>query len=135
MNNKIDAMNRFHLRPAMILANKDNVQTGLGKCIFYDTVIQHGNGDDLDSISAIIRRTEQIEGGIVDANEAQWVQVFLKTRRHVLIHPRNKENRNQIKWKESVERVDILLELAEMANWDLNGPIHIDTPYHKATIL
>jgi chitosanase len=42
----------------MQAADKANVKTVLGKCAFYDCIIQHGGGDDPDSLNAIIKRTE-----------------------------------------------------------------------------
>jgi hypothetical protein len=48
----------------MKLANKANVKSILGKRAFYDCIIEHGEGDDQNSINAI-KRTEQTEGGPV----------------------------------------------------------------------
>ena len=117
----------------MILADSENVRTPLGQCIFYDTVVQHGNGDDLDSISHIIRKSENFMGGLVDANESEWLLMFLKFRRHILLHPHNPNNKQ--KWKEQIDRVGVLKELVLMANWQLMGPISIDTINHSAVIL
>ncbi len=50
--------NFVYERPAMQAADKANVKTVLGKCAFYDCIIQHGGGDDPDSLNAIIKRTE-----------------------------------------------------------------------------
>lgn len=117
----------------MILADKDNVRTPLGQCIFYDTIVQNGNGDDLDSTNHIVQKTEQVMDGIVDANETKWLLVFLRIRRHILLHPHNPNNAPE--WRRQVERVEVLKQLVEMANWELEGPINIDTPIHSAIIL
>ena len=120
------------LRPAMILAEKENVRTGLGQCIFYDTVVQNGNGDDLDSTNHIIRQTEAQNNGLVDANETEWLQSFLAIRNRTLQRPHDPNN--ALKWREQTERVEVLSQLVQMNNWELKGPIHIDTPFHLVII-
>lgn len=117
----------------MILADSENVRTPLGQCIFYDTLVQNGNGDDLDSISHLIMKTQNIMNGLVDANERNWLIMFLRFRRHILLHPHNPNNKSE--WRETIDRVDVLKELVEMANWQLTGPINIDTINHSAVIL
>ncbi len=118
----------------MQAADKANVKSALGKCAFYDCIIQHGGGDDPDSLNAIIKRTQQTEGSsvLVKANEEKWIREFLRIRRNVLENPNNKNM--LIEWRESVDRVDFLIDLIEDNNWDLNGPIHVLTPHHSDII-
>jgi chitosanase len=52
----------------MELAQNENIKSALGMCVFYDCIIQHGDGNDLDSIEAIIKRTESKKGGSFDGN-------------------------------------------------------------------
>jgi chitosanase len=111
---------------------KANVKSALGRCAFYDCIIQHGGGDDPNSLSAIIKRTEQTEGGPVKDDEKKWIREFLKTRRADLTHPHNKETENG--WKDSVDRVDAMVKLLDEGNIGMHGPIHEKTPNHSATI-
>jgi len=106
-------------------------------CAFYDTIIQHGNNDDYDSIGSIgsiIKRTEKNVHGTVKSgvDEKKWIREFLKVRRDDLQHPHNKETAEG--WKQSVDRVDALVKLLDEGNMDLHGPIHVKTPEHEATI-
>ncbi len=78
-------------------ADKANVKSALGRCAFYDCIIQHGGGDDQDSLGAIVKRTEQTEGGPVKDDEKKWIREFLKTRRDDLTHPHNKETEKGLK--------------------------------------
>ncbi len=116
----------------MELAEKENIESALGKCAFYDCIIQHGEGDDPDSIGAIIKRTERKERGPVNGNEKEWIRQFLMTRRADLVNPA--EESTQDEWRQSVDRVDAMIKLLDDGNLDLTGPIRVKTPNHSATI-
>jgi len=127
-----EVSDEMYYRPAMALAAAANVKSNVGMCAFYDCIIQHGSGDDPDSIEAIIKKTEQTEGGPVKTDEKKWILEFLKTRRNVLQHPSNKET--QEGWAQSVDRVDEMVKIINAGNMDMKGPIHINSKDHQATI-
>ncbi len=83
---------------------------------FYDTCIQHGDGDDPDSFGAILADWNS------DASETDNLGAFLSRRREVLLNP--DDAGTQEEWAQSVSRVDALRALLG-ANADLDYPIEI----------
>ncbi|CAG2170485.1 unnamed protein product [Oppiella nova] len=122
----------LYYRPAMVRAKKAGVKSATGMCALYDCVIQHGDGDDGDSLGAIIKRTETSEGGPVKDDEKKWLKTFLKTRRYDLQHPYNRDTEEE--WKNSVDRVDAMVKMIDEGNMEMKGPIHVKTPNHDLTI-
>ena len=128
-----EVSDEMYYHPAMTLAKKEGVKTALGLCAFYDTIIQHGGGDDPDSLEAIVKRTRSEMGNQgIHNNEHEWITHFLNTRRHDLTNPHNHETQKE--WSGSVDRVDAMLELIKAGNWDLHTPMHIKTKNHDETI-
>ena len=102
----------------------------------YDAIIQHGDGDDPDGLSALLTRTAARVGGtpLTGVNEHAWLDAFLHVRREDLAHAFDPATR--VAWAESVARVDVFLAIAAAGNYALNGPIVIDSDiYSAATIL
>lgn len=118
----------------MKAAQAAGVHTALGQCAFYDTIIQHGGGEDPDSLNAIVKKTKSEMGGhgVQGGNEHQWIEKFLAARKHDLQHPHNQETQKE--WADSVDRVDAMTELIKHNNWDMHPPMHIKTKNHDATI-
>lgn len=79
----------------------------------YDTVIQHGDGDDPDSFYALIKRTNKKAGGSPKdgIDEKKWLNKFLDVRYDDLMNPANHDTRDE--WRESVARVDVLRSIAK----------------------
>lgn len=50
---------RLYYQPAMKRSDQAGLKTALAKAVMYDTVIQHGDGDDPDSFYALIKRTNK----------------------------------------------------------------------------
>jgi Glycosyl hydrolase family 46 len=61
--------------------------------VLYDSIIQHGDGDDPDGLPALLKRTEKAAGGTPKKgiDEKKWLDVFLKIRREDLENPHAKE--------------------------------------------
>ncbi|CAG2119037.1 unnamed protein product, partial [Medioppia subpectinata] len=117
----------LYYKPAMALAKKYGVKTPLAECALYDCIIQHGDGDDGDSINAILKKTGHVSG-----DEKEWLKKFLKNRRADLWDPEDPDTRDE--WRQSVDRVDAMTTILKDDNMDLDGPIKIHTPNHDATI-
>ncbi len=120
-----DFVNRLYLVPALQKAETLGLNTPIGKAIFFDTFIQHGDeshGESAeDSISALIKRTND-KMKFTPQNEVEWIKVFLETRRTTLLDPHNKNTKEE--WKESVSRVDKFYELISSSeNINLTIPI------------
>ncbi|KAH9419589.1 chitosanase-like [Dermatophagoides pteronyssinus] len=127
-----EVSDEIYYKPAMHEANQANVQTPLGRCAFYDAIIQHGGGDDPDSLSAIIKLTKKTMNGVVNGNEKHWIMKFFEKRKYILQHAHNPDTRKE--WAQSIDRVDAMIELANQNNWNLNVPMHIKTKDHDKTI-
>src|SRR4030095_14728228 len=100
-------------RPAMAAADQLGVKTALARAVLYDTIIQHGDGEDPDGLPALIARTEKEVGGSpkTGVDEQLWLSTFLKLRRSTLANASDPATREA--WAESVSRVDVLVSIQE----------------------
>ena len=113
---------KLYFNPAMAAAEEFQMASPLGRAIIYDTALQHGDGDDRDSLRAIYKRTRAATAGADTLAEADLLYAFLEVRRDVLLHPANKATAKG--WAESVTRVDALENiLAE--NPGLTAPVRV----------
>jgi chitosanase len=121
-----DVTDRIYYQPAMRHARKLGLQTALAQAAIYDTIIQHGDGEDPDSLSAILGRTNQAVGGTParGVDEEIWLENFLKMRREDLAHAYDENTRAE--WSQSVGRCDVFMMLAEQRNYNLSGVIMVD---------
>jgi hypothetical protein len=107
----------------------------LGLAALYDAIIQHGDGDDPDGLPALIARTTQQMGGTpaTGVDEHQWVVALLQVRRADLAHSFDPATRAA--WAESVGRVDVFSQIVASGNWNLAGPIEVQSDvYGDVTI-
>ena len=111
-----------------------HLRTALAKAALYDAVIQHGNDGDHDGLPAMLNRTRQLAGGtpVTGVDEKVWLKAFLKVRRQTLTHADDPETRKE--WAQSLGRVEIFENLVKQGNYDLHGPIKIETDDYTATI-
>lgn len=128
-------VDELYYRPAMDVAATNGIMSALGRAILYDTIIQHGGGDDADSLSALVSRTTDQLGGMPKTGvpEIIWLSAFLDMRRQSLLQPSNRAT--QEVWAVSVGRVDVLRELLVQKNLRLEGPIAIGVFPYEAEIL
>ncbi len=121
-----EVVDDYYYNAATVHAERLGVAYPLTMLNLYDAVIQHGDGEDLDGLSAMIKRaTSKVgETPINGADEKQWLQAFMDTRRSVLINPHNKAT--QAEWSESVGRVDALIRLYNSGNLSLAPPIKMN---------
>ncbi|OYW53274.1 MAG: hypothetical protein B7Y80_08175 [Hyphomicrobium sp. 32-62-53] len=103
-----EVADRLYLEPALAAAVDAGVTSPVGVLIFYDTILQHGGGDDPDSFGAILTRSQAGDGlgGAAPRDEADLLARFLAVRRAVLLSPHNPETAEV--WRRSVTRVDAL---------------------------
>jgi chitosanase len=107
--------------PAMKRADGLNLQSPLAKFALYDAVIQHGIGEESDSLDGIIRAATRAAGPPSEAGEKNWLMAFLTARKKVLLNARDPETRTT--WKESVGRVNEQLRLLNEGNLQLSPPL------------
>jgi len=118
---------KLYYIPAMKAAADLHLQSPLAKFALYDAIIQHGAGDDSDSLGGIIRAATSAAGGPPDvAGEEKWLTAFLTARKTVLLNAEDPETRAT--WKESVGRVNEQLRLLKERNLQLSSPLTLN-PY------
>lgn len=106
-------------------ADKMYINTTLGRCAFYDAIIQHGGGHQSDSLQGIIRRTNrEMKRVLKPDNEHLWLLKFLQVRGQLL----------KRLWKQPKERVEAMIDLIEQGNWNMFPPMHIITKAHNKVI-
>lgn len=126
---------RLYYQPAMKRSDQAGLKTALAKAVMYDTVIQHGDGDDPDSFYALIKRTNKKMGGSPKdgTDEKKWLNKFLDVRYDDLMNPSDEDTQDE--WRESVARVDVFRDIVKAKNYNLDGPIHVrSSEYGNFTI-
>jgi chitosanase len=113
---------RLFYRPAMKAATAAGIRSAIGRLVFYDTLIQHGGGDDPDSFSAIFAGALKRVSESGSAQEDDLIRAFLAIRKEVLLDPSESDTRHA--WRKSVSRVDALLNLLD-TNPGLVAPVTI----------
>jgi chitosanase len=98
----------------------------LSLAVLYDTAIQHGDGDDLDSLTSIIKRVPK-------APESEWIAAFLEARRKHLEHAHDPDTREV--WAASTGRIDVFEQLVENGQWELELPLSIDTDEYPEEVI
>jgi chitosanase len=122
-------VDREVFNPAMEVAHALRITTAFGKCIIFDTTVQHGLGDaDPDGLEAIIRKTEiRMGGDSTPETEIKWLTTFLEERRKILAYATDPVTRDV--WAPSVGRVDWLKKILDSRNLDLRDRIPIPPEY------
>ena len=123
---------QLYFDPAVKFAKEAKISTPIGVSIIYDTLLQHGGGDDEDSLSAIYQRTVAQTGWPHVGSEADFLRAMLEMRRADLTNPQNTDTAEV--WRESVPRIDALLELLK-SNPELQPPLHVRNEEVSVTIL
>ena len=108
--------------PAREQCNKLGLSSPLAFLVIYDSIIQHGDGDDDDSLDALLRRTP------ASSDEKTFIRSFLKVRYDDLMNPANHQTADE--WRESVGRVEALQKLVDQGKWDLASPLRLDVWKH-----
>lgn len=122
-----EVVDELYYQPSVQYSSQLGLRTALARAAVYDTIIQHGAGEDLDGLPAILKRTEQTVGGTPSTgiDEKVWLDTFLSQRRETLANAHNESTREV--WSKSVGRCDVFRSLAEQGNYDLKGVIAINS--------
>lgn len=121
--------------PAMQIAESLGLQSPIAHAVLYDTIIQHGEGDDPDSLGTIAAKTESIFGGSPAegvVGELKFIVTFLRIRRAVLASSHDPESRAE--WAESVGRVDALMQIIQQRNFMLETPVVLQTDEYDEVV-
>lgn len=122
-----ELVEELYKRPARGYANRFKLSSPLAYLVIYDTIIQHGEGDDPDSINGILKKM-----GARPTDERAFLLAFLKARREVLLNP--SDHATQAEWRKSVGRVTALKSLLVQEKWDLATPFMLDVWGHRHRI-
>lgn len=127
-------VNDLYYQPSQDLADRQGLRLAFSRAVLYDTIIQHGDGDDSDGLPALIKRTNAAAGGSPSTgiDEVFWLRQFLSMRRADLAHAFDPATREE--WAVSVGRVDVFSRILDGGNLDLAGPIEIHTADYDAII-
>jgi chitosanase len=113
-----DLVISLYKTPARRFIDKYKLTSKLAYLIFYDSVIQQGDGDDPDGFNGIIKGM-----GERSEVESEFLLSFLASRRGILLNPHNEDTKDE--WVKSVDRVDALERLVRDGNWDLTVPFQL----------
>lgn len=113
----------MYFNPAMQHAADLGVTSVLGKGQLYDAAVQHGDGDDVDGLPAMIDRTNQMSGGSPKqgVSEATWLANFLTVRNNTLLNTTN--TATSTGWAEAVDRVRVYHDFLAAGNLQLSGAL------------
>jgi chitosanase len=125
-------------QPALQYCQKLGLKTAMAATFLYDAIVQHGDGDDKDSLGALLALTVDDMGGslsgkdqngdvcdVIQNPEIEFLDCFLKYRKNCLLNPVNKDTRDE--WKESADRVNALRNLLDTNNMELSGSVSIES--------
>ena len=121
-----DAVNdRLYRKPARKLAAKLGLRLPFSKLAIYEAGIQHGHGQDYDSVNKIAERATNAARGAPSSgmDERRWLREFLSERRNDLLHPA--DSATAAGWAASVSRADAIQSIYDSANFLLDQPITI----------
>ena len=107
-------LNKQYMEPAISNAKKDHLSP-LGQYIYYDALVVHGDGSDIDSFggirkNAIKKAKTPSKGG----SESHYLYTFLKVREKVMLKEKAHKNLSRIK----VQR-----KFIKERNWNLTLPL------------
>lgn len=120
-----EEVEQSYFLPALEVAKSVGAETALSKGFLYDTLVQHGNGDDPDGLPALLLRAEHAAGGTPKSGvtEQIWLSTLMDQRLSTLLNATDPDTRAA--WAESVDRVHAYRSILISGNWNLDGPIHV----------
>ncbi len=112
------AVERMYKTPTRKYLRKYRFSYPLTYLIFYDAIIQHGNGSDPDSFNGIVKLMKSRP-----SDEKKFAKLFLKARLEVLSDPSEESTAEE--WGESLDRVYALQKIVKTSNWNLETPFNL----------
>ncbi len=83
-----EEVERSYFLPALEAAKSVGAETALSKGFLFDTLVQHGNGNDPDGLPAILLRAESAVSGTPKSgiSEQAWLSALMDQRLETLLH-------------------------------------------------
>lgn len=119
---------RLRVKPALDLAatvettDGPGIQTAIGQLIMFDTLVQHGDGEDQDGLPQIMKDTADALGE--SYTEQKYLAALLDVREDHLKNAANEATREA--WADSVARVSALRQILKSGNTNLHGRLVFD---------
>jgi chitosanase len=128
-----EIMDEDYYNPAMKHADELGLSFPLSRAVLFDSIIQHGDGEDPDGLPALIARTNAKMGGSpgTGVDEKDWLKGFLQVRMDDLTNPSDPTTKDV--WAASVGRAQVLLKIADDGNYELKGPIVVNAVDYQGT--
>lgn len=116
---------RLYRKPSQEVGQDLGLKLPISYAAIYETGIQHGYGDNYDSITKIIERATKKVGATPKEGIAEltWLQAFLTEREEDLRNPENKEYAPT--FLHAVDRVRAIQTILGDRNYDLTKPITV----------
>ncbi len=113
---------RIYFQPAMNQARALGLKFAFSKTALYEAIIQHGPGEDADSLGGLVSRASHKAGGPpAKVGESQWLKVFLQVRKDALLNAADESTREE--WRKSVGRAEAMLAIYTSGNLQLSGAV------------
>lgn len=112
--------------PSQRHADRLGLRTALARAFIFDTIIQHGDSDDPDSLGSLLEQTRGAIGGTPadGADEIKWLDEFIRVRRADLACCHEESSRTE--WAGSVGRCDAFGKLVSDGNFALDTPFTVE---------
>ena len=125
---------KLYWEPSQRHANRIGLVTPLARAFMFDTIIQHGDGDDQDGLTALLVRANAAVGGTpaTGVPETEWLANLIRVRRADLIYCSDPTSRSV--WAESYGRCDTFAAIAASMNYDLVTPFWAKLDGHRHMI-
>lgn len=120
---QMDVMQEEYWNPAMNLAERIGLVMPVSLGQMYDSAIQHGMGDDHDSLGSMVQRVT-VRAPFQGGSEEMWLRNFLDVRRRTLSHAADPDTREA--WAESVTRIDTYSGILNRNAWFTGDEVWID---------
>jgi chitosanase len=121
-----EVTNELYWVPSQRQADRLGLETNLSRAFIFDTIIQHGDDGDADSLGALLQKTCNVFGGAPSdgVDEREWLSGFIKVRGANLANCNDEASRKE--WAGSVGRCDTFRRIAESGNFSLATPFDVE---------
>jgi chitosanase len=117
----------YYFCPAISVARELKLKLPISIGQIYDSLIQHGNGNDDDGLPALLAETARRYQTLATINDSEvnWLKTFMQVRLEDLKFAKDPKTRKV--WAESAERVEFYMSLLnKKSEWAFQHPVHVE---------